>query len=157
MQLYEKFSFVTKLLVDANLKRQSELRPQFPSMSAKSFVNEFCTVSICSGRRSGVDHAMFDIIGQYFEKPIVVNANFHISEIFKRNYDIIAKKENYKSKPEFINIQSYVNSNTGIDCDSILVNNARLIDRIAGNKLEFLIDNFCYKALSENFLVLLLG
>lgn len=152
MQMHEKFSFATKLLVEANLSRQSEIRPEFPGISAKGWSKEFCTIRLSAGRGSGMTYTAIDIALTMFKRPLILSANQNQRGILRQ---LVLSQANDKNMSSAALIVKCVEDDLrGLSPDSIIVD---CVSLFSNAKLERMYEMFGPIALLQDFCFVLLG
>lgn len=143
MQMYERILTSINLLIENSKEIQDNIKKDIPNLSTLSFAKEFCTIKVCSARRSGHSMAINKFLldkAASNEKWVLISHNQYcleknlnnISEYIKclKGEMIASYNINYFTKHKvvfanggeihFISINSTINLR-GLELDGIIV------------------------------------
>jgi len=149
MKMYEKILKSINLLVQNSIEMQDKMKNDIiPQKQPLSFAKEFCTIKVCSARRSGHSTAISKFLlsrcSKNKEKWALLSYNHQMSKANSQTcLKMIETESNYKYKAEHLSLDNikfknkgeiifksfFSNSIRGYDLDGIIVDCATLFNR----------------------------
>lgn len=153
MLLHEKFNFAAKILVEANLNRQEEIRNNDIILSSRNWAKDFCTVKISGGRGCGSSTTAVDLSLKMFKNSIIIVNSFASMMLMKKMRIDMSRRLGIDA-PCFIVTNKHLERTRGMSPDAIIIDGA---DLMTESEIDEIYNYFSYFSANNNFSFIILG